>query len=270
MRSGWCATLWALLLLQPSYAQAPAARSGGGGEVVVQGHLTPHCRALADDPLDVMTEKAPRAHWVRIEPNPNGSGYHYVFSGGQPAASSLTPVGQWRRAGNALYHYIFRQPTDGTPLCLGRRRPTRLPDESDEARASEVVVTAKTKRDVSGAQLQQILHAEPYLCRSVRLTVNLASRDTAALLWFNGGYHDAQEYWLEGTSGWKAIRLEQLVPWWSPWIGFGVGLARGDVWIDKARFEIVPAGQLPIEQQQAQKACRWHLSKSQLAAQAPS
>lgn len=257
----------ACLLQQMASAQAASMASAqtplnstSRSELVVTARLTPHCVRMPNDPLDDLTAKAPRGRWVWIEPDTGGSGFRYMFS--MPNSSKApytTEPGQWRRAGNALPTYIFTQPTDGTPLCIGKRRPHVLPDDSDADAEDVIVVTAKVKSQLTGGQLQQLIRSGPYICRSVRLTINIATRGAVGLLWLNGGFGKWKGYDLKGTRGWTTVILEDgPVGWWYPWAGFGVEVARGDVWIDQTKFEIIPDTMLSAGQRDAERRCRSH------------
>ena len=259
MRSSAVFTLCPVLLLQPAGAQI-APNSPTPSDVVVTAHLTPHCVRKPNDPLDDLTAKAPRGRWVWIEPDASGAGSRYMFS--LPKSSGApysTEPGQWRRAGNALPTYVFRQPTDGTPLCIGKRRPHPLPNDRDDDADDVIVVTAKLKAKMTGGQLQQLIRSGPYVCRSVRLTINIATRGAVGLLWLNGGFGKWKGYDLKGNSGWTTVTLEDgPVGWWYPWTGFGVGVAQGDVWIDQTKFEIIPDATLTSGQREAERRCQSH------------
>lgn len=259
MRLKAVSILCVLSLLRPADAQT-APTGTQSSDVVVTARLTPHCVRLPNDPLDDVTAKARKGRWVWIEPNASGSGYRYAYSLPNDTNGAYhTELGQWRRAGNALPTYIFRQPTDGTPSCIGKRRPPPLPDAKDDDDKDVIVVTAKVKAQMSGGQLQQLLKSGPYLCRSVRLTVNIATRGAVGLLWLNGGFGEAQTHDLRGNTGWTTIILEDgPVAWWYPWTGFGVEVSRGDVWIDQTKFEIIPDATLNDSQREAERRCQSH------------
>lgn len=253
-------------LLQPAAAQPPP-QSANAPEITVTGHVTPHCRSLPDDPRDIVTAQAPKGRWVWIVPASRNPGYKYASSLAFGAAS-MTPPGQWRRAGDALPTYVFRQPADGTPACIGKRRRHPLPDDRDGDPSDEIVVTAKVQSPQTGGQLQQQIDSALYLCRSVRLTINVATRGATAWLWLNAGHGQPKFHAIDGTDSWITIRMEDgPVGWWYPWVGFGIVLAHGDAWVDQAKFELIPDETLNDDQRAAEQACQAHLSKKQRAAQ---
>lgn len=209
--------------------------------VVTAERPPPRCRPRSDDPLNQIQLDAPKGYWVRIEPSPDGAGFQYVgYTWHRAPESSLTEAGAWRRAGNALPKFNFREPRENLLMCVGRKEGTMGGD----------------------AQFQQLLLPHEYLCKSVRFTAFAASRKANAIFWLNGRESDhfnsgkAMQAGFRGDNGWTPILIEEnVIPFNAPSIGFGVIVDDGDVWLFDAKLSIVPDTELTERERRKQDGC---------------
>jgi len=202
-------------------------------EIVVTGY-PPRCRGRPDDPLDGVTRAAPTGGWVFIVEDSSG-GYRYLRKSSKGAGGQTTRLDRWRRAGDQLPSFVFRQPAGHAPMCMGRR--TGAPEGT--------------------AQLQQELDPTPYRCRTVRLTMFVATRTARAWLWLNNAAAKPVLVPVEGSHGWIPVRLE-----WGPigaeslWLSFGAILQDGEVWLYDPKLEVLGDDQVSRTRQRRQAACR--------------
>ncbi|RPF72162.1 hypothetical protein [Aurantiacibacter spongiae] len=230
------AVLSAPLILSAGTQSVAPPEGVPGPDIVVVGR-PPRCEPLVSDPLDQVTARAPRDQWYFTVPDGEG-GYRFIEGGTDPDAppppGEFTSPGSWRRAGRGMGSFTFRQPDDGTPLCIGKKR---------HSPAGEV-------------QLQQQLPPDDYRCKSVRLTMFAAARDARALIWLNG-YGRPEMIEFGGDREWTPISIE-----WSPvsyrasWLGFGVILRSGDVWMYDAELTVIDADELSDDQLRNEAQCR--------------
>jgi len=142
----------------------------------------------------------------------------------------ITGPDYWQRAGNAIGSYLFRSPSDGSPLCIGGRGHPN-----------------------GWGQLRRVLDATPFHGKSVRFTALVATRDTAEVrLWLavgdsrvvmRGG--DTRHNPLHGTHDWTPMSLTITnVPTGATKLSYGFLLyGVGDVWVTQPRIEIVDAAE---------------------------
>lgn len=224
---------------QDARPAAPAqADPDSNSEIVVTG-FPPHCQPRPGDAQDEPTAAAPMdSRWRGMQADKKNGGYkaverYYRRSG------ALTDQGVWRRAGDALPDFIFRVPSDGSPLCIGAR--VRSPRGS--------------------VQLQQLLHPGPYRCKYVRFTAFVATRRADAWLWLNNGGGGPMMTEIEGDHVWMPVLLQQgLVGVYNSNVSFGVVLRKGDVWFYKPQLEIVPDAELPKSARGAKEDCERRLA----------
>ena len=153
--------------------------------------------------------------------------------------ASLSRPGAWSRAGDALPDYTFRGPTDDDLLCIGARAKPR-----------------------GAVQCQRNLLPGKYRCKVVRFTAFAAGRKSEALFWINAGEKAAVTTRFAGDCRWKPLKLEHasFVPN-AGWLGFGVVVRGGDLWLYRPRLEIVPAAGLLPSVQDRIAACRKQLDR---------
>jgi hypothetical protein len=229
----------ALAAQTPPAVPSPQEDGNSGGPIIVNGYPI-RCHPRPNDPLDAASAAAPTQYWYFIVPKPEG-GFRYERGvGGRPPDGEFTRLDRWRRAGDALPSFVFRQPDDGSPLCIGKRPHTP-----------------------SGTvQLQQTLAAEPYRCRSVRLTMFVASRKAAAWVWLNGGGSKPILFPFDGNHGWTPVKIEWgPVEWGAPWLGFGVIAADGDVWFYDPKLAIISDAELSGHARRLEDRCRAALER---------
>jgi len=199
-----------------------------GSEIRVGGRRrAPRCVALEGDPLDE----------VDVSP---------AFTTGQARRqSAIVPIGTgelrfvrdreqvtgptfWQRAGTGLDQYVFRAPTDGTPMCIG----------------------ARWSHPEGWAQFRRITDSTPFEGKRIRFTA-WAATGNARLVRFwlaagngttvlhNGGNTNNQPW--GGDNGWTPIMLEiGPVDEGADHISYGFLLyGQGSVWIHQPQLEIV-------------------------------
>jgi hypothetical protein len=206
-------------------------------EVLVYGRPL-KCRPLENDPRDAASLRAPvGASMLRLEQDPVSKAYRFPLQPVEPFP--LLPAGQWRRVSNAFLYFVFREPNDGSPMCLGLRK--------------------SGGGDVA-ANWQQDLDPAAYVCQFVRLTVFVATQKASARIWMNGGRRRAIWPWLPRTTGWMPVKLEDgpIRPGVT-WIGFGLTLIGGDVWMHRPEISIVPGGELSKSALRQQRTCRRYI-----------
>ncbi len=216
----------------------PPPLQADDAEIVVTGY-PPRCRGWADDPLDAMTRTAPSGDWVFIVEDPPGV-YRYLRKTSDGAVGHTTRLNRWRRAGDQLPSFVFRQPADAAPMCMGRRLGT--PEGT--------------------VQLQQELDPAPYRCRTVRFTLFVATRNAKAWLWLNNAAAKPVLVPVEGNHGWIPASLEWgPVSAASPWLSFGAILQDGDLWLYDPRLEVLRDDQVSRKRQRQQAACRLEVER---------
>lgn len=100
-----------LLLIAAASADLAASRAD---DVIVRAQVPPHCHPRRGDPLDAVNG-LPKG-WATLHVRRDGSvvvaqdGIHFE-------ADTET----WQRSGTDMANYVFRAPTDGSPLCIGSR-----------------------------------------------------------------------------------------------------------------------------------------------------
>lgn len=102
------------LLLIAAVGAAPESRAVSADDVVVRGQVPPHCHPRSGDPLDEVRNLPDK--WVTLHLQRDGS---VVIA--QDGLHFEGDVGSWQRSGSHMGDYVFRTPTDGSPLCMGSR-----------------------------------------------------------------------------------------------------------------------------------------------------
>jgi hypothetical protein len=222
----------ALLLLPASAPAAPqdAAHppdivvTGTRPDILVNGRL-PSCVRRSGDPGDAVdVSLAPAGAQMMIARDP-ASGQFLLARDNDPIGGT-----DWQRAGTAIRDYVFRAPSDGSPLCIGAH--ARFPR--------------------GFGQLRQIVDAVPYRGRGVRFSGYIATNKGADVrLWLAVGVEKRGVIAGNGTPtgsldrrrGWKPFALE--IPYvpkkgWSISYGFLLE-GPGDVWVYEPRLEPLPS-----------------------------
>lgn len=197
-----------------------------GSEITVSGRRVPRCARLADDPLDevdlpLFADGEARKQSVIVPFGGNG----FAF---RPDEEQITGPTFWQRAGTGIDQYVFRAPTDGTPMCIG----------------------ARWSHPSGYAQFRRIVDSGPFKGKRIRFTAWAATREAADVrFWLaagwktvklhNGGNTNNQEW--GGNHGWTPIMLEiGPVAERAGHISYGFLLyGHGDVWIHDPKLEIV-------------------------------
>jgi hypothetical protein len=229
-----------LMLATPDLAQAPTLESDAG-EVVVHGY-PPHCHPRPGDPQDEVDLRAAVAspqqqQVVRIDP---ATGKLGLFPDDYPSSSS----DMWQRDCKRLNDYVFRVPSDDTPLCIGSRNPN----------------------SPGLAQLRRAFDARAYWGKVMRFTAFVATRHVAGVsFWIatgagqyevghkvklgsnillSGHFPSAP---LRGNHEWMPITYTiGPFPCGGSQISYGVTLdGGGDVWLYQPKFEEIPDNALP-------------------------
>ena len=234
------ASLLGPLALAGSIQPGPDFPETVTGEDIVVTARPPRCEPLPNDPLDAVTAAAPRGDYYYIVPAADG-GYEYLENVdiyGAPD-NQVTTMDRWRRAGVNLSSFTFRQPDDGSPMCIGKKPGT----------------------PVGYVQLQQQFRAADFRCKAIRVTMFVATREAAAMVWLNGhGRPIVEEF--EGNRPWTPVSLN-----WNPvthigeWLQFGIQLKRGDIWVYDVDFETIAEDALSKDQLHDQEICRDKMAK---------
>ena len=206
-------------LPHPNEAEQELFVTGERLPIIVTG--TPRCRPLAGDPLDAVDVSTAFGRQQVLKTDESGRvGVHRDDD-------PITGPETWQRAGTAIRNYVFRAPTDGTPLCIGAR--SRNPD--------------------GFAQLRRVQGAAGGHGRYVRFTGFVATRLAGEVrLWLAAG--DEGNVWrggdtrhapLGGTSGWTPVMLTMgPIPERATKISYGFLLwGQGDVWLTEPRLEFL-------------------------------
>ncbi len=197
-------------------------------EIVVRGRRrAPPCVPLAGDPLDEvripsMSSDGQQRRQSVIVPV---AGNTFEF---QRNTEQVTGPVFWQRAGTGIDQYVFRAPSDGTPMCIG----------------------AKWSHPAGYAQFRRITDSTPFEGKRVRFTAWAATGDAKLVrFWLaagngrwvlhNGGNTDNQPW--GGDHGWTPILLEiGPIAEDSDHISYGFLLqGHGSVWIYQPTLEIV-------------------------------
>lgn len=202
-------------------AVAPPAASD---DVVVRAQIPPHCHPRSGDPLDAITN-IPDG-WVTLHRKRDGS-----VTIAQDGLHFEADPESWQRSGTGMSNYVFRAPTDGSPLCIGSRMD----------RAS------------GGVQLRRVLDPRDFRGRHIRFTAFAASRDAKWVsFWVNGGggmKQFAHVGW-NGTHGWTPVTIDVQVSDRFPMAAYGFALSGGgDVWVYQPRIDIIGSNGKPLVSQ---------------------
>lgn len=197
-----------------------------GSEIVVGGRRrAPPCVPLSGDPLDQVDIPWIDDHQARRQSAivPAGDGFAFGLD-----RETITGPAFWQRAGTAIDQYVFRAPSDGTPMCIG----------------------ARPGRPEGYAQFRRITDSAPFEGRRVRFTAWAATGDAELVrFWLaagngtrvlhNGGNTNNQPW--GGDNGWTPILLEiGPVAEGADHISYGFLLyGRGSVWLYQPRLEVV-------------------------------
>lgn len=220
---------WQLLAGFAASAQTPPATD----DVIVNGRL-PHCYRRPGDPLDAVDLSGADGSQQVIRRDPV-TGKFGLFRDDYP----LTDPDEWQRDGTHLEQFIFRVPTDGTPMCIGSRRAGTL----------------------GIAQLRRSFVAKPYWGKVLRFTAFVATRRVEELrFWLVAGTgtytvgrkvslgsdivagDDSSRKPIVGNHHWMPISYTMgPIPCQASQISYGFTLmGGGDAWIYKAALEEVP------------------------------
>jgi len=227
-------------------AQAQAQQTAVPDELVINGRL-PHCHMRPGDPLDAVDLSGADGSQQVIRRDP-ATGQFGLFRDDYPP----TDPEEWQRDGMHLDQFVFRVPTDGSPMCIGSR-----------------------KRDTLGvAQLRRSFAAEPYWGKVLRFTAFVATQGVAEVrFWLAAGSgeykvgrkvrlgsdivagDDSHKQPIVGSHGWMPISYTVgPIPCNATQISYGVTLdGGGDVWMYRAALEQIPDSELPKEMRQAKK-----------------
>jgi hypothetical protein len=225
-----------LSLTGPMLARAQASQgpppdpNPSGPEIVVNGALEDivvngrarHCYPLRKEPLDSF-DASPFGKRSQSVVLPVGNGKFALL----PDEEQVTGPTYWQRVGTGIDQYIFRAPSNGSPLCIG----------------------AKGAGPEGFAQLRRITDAAAFRGKRVRFTA-WAATNRASLVRFwlaagtrskltNGGNTDNQHW--GGSHGWTPILLEfGPVSKAAAHISYGFLLyGDGDVWLYNPKLEVV-------------------------------
>ncbi len=199
-----------------------------GSEINVGGRRrAPPCVPLAGDPLDeVDATPAFLADGVRQQSEivPIGAD-RFVFRRDRETTTGPT---FWQRAGTGIDQYVFRAPSDGTPMCIGSR----------------------VGHPEGWGQFRRIVDSAPFVGKRVRFTAWAATGDarlvrfwlaagTGSKTLHNGGNTNNQPW--GGDHGWTPVMLEiGPVAAAADHISYGFLLyGSGRVWIHDPKLEIV-------------------------------
>jgi hypothetical protein len=193
-------------------------------EIVINGRAR-RCRPLPNDPLDkvdVRPRLGERPYQGAIVPLGDGK---YAFG---PSREIVTGPDFWQRTGTGIDQYVFRSPTDGSPMCIG----ANFPDPH------------------TWGQLVRIVDAAPYHGKRVRFTLWVATGGAQLVrFWLaagermkvlhNGGNTDNHPW--GGDHGWTPVMLEiGPVAERADHISYGFLLyGGGSVWAYRPKLEIV-------------------------------
>ena len=205
-------------------ALSPAAAAAPVDELVVRAQIPPPCHPRPGDPLDAV--KNLPDHWVTLRLEPDNK---VVIA--TDALRFEDDVRTWQRSGKNMGDYVFRVPTDGTPLCIGSR--------SEQPRGS--------------VQLRRQLDPRDFRGQHVRFTAFAASRNAKSVsFWVNGGGGEkqfAQLTWA-GTHGWTPVSIDVAVSDRFPRAMYGFTLAGGgDVWLYQPHLDIIGRDGKPVVNQ---------------------
>lgn len=206
-------------------------------EIVVNGYA-PHCHPRPGEPMDQFMQTGPisTADYFSVRPDDAG-GFRYVSERRHPDLWYTSPD-YWQRAGMAIPDFVFRVPTDGTPLCIG----------------------ARTKSPRGWVQLRKILRPTEFRCKFPRFTAFVATRRSDAMIWLNDGKRQATSGWLRGDHGWTPVKIEDgIVDIGQGMVGLGIIIEDGDVWVDQPKLETIPDNELTADQRDMAKDCRRRL-----------
>jgi len=193
-------------------------------DVVIGATIPPHCHPRPGDPLDNVRSLPDT--WVTLRLRRDGS-----VSVAHDALHFEQDLETWQRSGKNMGDYVFRVPTDGSPLCMGSR--------NDRARG--------------GVQLRRQLDPRDFRGQHVRFTAFAASRNAKSVtFWVNGGGGEkqfAQIGW-GGTHGWTPVSIDVYVSDRFPLAIYGFTLSGGgDVWLYQPRIDLIGRGGKPLPNQ---------------------
>lgn len=205
-------------------------------ELVIRGY-PPHCRRVSTDLQDAvdLNVASDQQQVVRIDP---ATGRFALFPDDYPE----TGPADWQRVGTHIDQFVFRVPSDSTPICIGSRigSPTGF------------------------AQLRRAFAARPYWGKVIRFTGFVATRSVRDVrFWLaagSGRFRGGRPVRLGsnivaggptppaifGNSGWTPLSFTiGPIPCMATQISYGVTLnGPGDVWLHQVALEEVPDGQL--------------------------
>ncbi len=190
--------------------------------VVTGGRDLPHCRQRSGDPLDAVNVSPPEPgnHVVM----PDGHGSYSLVRDFVP----VTGPDVWQRSGQGMDSYVYRVPTDGTPMCmgsLGHGAPN------------------------SFSQLRRIMNAGDLRGKYVRFTAFVATRrEDSTRAWLAGvvacryempvGDQESKE--MRGTGNWAPMSIT-IGPITSTTAKISYGFllqGKGDLWITQPKLEV--------------------------------
>ncbi len=200
--------------------------------IIVNGAI-PHCHRRPGDPFDAVNVRNP-ANWNQVIVA-DSKGRFRLTQDFDPVTGPVA----WQRAGTGINSYVFRVPTDDTPLCMGSRG---APDRSF-------------------AQLRRVLDATPFHRKFVRFTAFVAAQPRIHIRsWLAatpaGRYEilqgDLQSQPMDGTGRWEPMSITiGPIPTAAGRISYGFLLqGAGDLWITQAKIEVSdtrPADTIPVK-----------------------
>lgn len=213
----------ALLLGAGPAAQEAPPDEDSANEISVHGDI-PHCHKRPGDPLDAVdVSSGPSTYNTVVEADAKGV-FHLV-----PDHDPITGPVAWQRAGTQISAYLFRVPTDNSPLCIGSKGHGA---------------------GNSFGQLRRVIDARPLWGKYVRFTAFFATRKwNSARAWLGAwtpsryvlvaGDHESVS--LDGTGQWAPLSITMgPIPVTAGRISYGFLLqGKGDLWILNPQIEVL-------------------------------